>query len=541
MKRTALLLLILLPILLPTGGPAVLGAAADPTLIPRVAAVLRARLPPSGAAPRLTLDGEPVPASPDLSCFYERRGAVPAWSDASGLRAEAVELLQALAAAAAEGLRPEDYRAAGLAEAARSAADPEPPPDALADLDLLLTNAFVTYSSHLRRGRVDPREVHRDCAVERPGGDPAQVLEEALATGRVREALAEQAPPHAGYALLRGALAELRAAAPDRNGWPAVPAGKTLRLGDRDARVEALRRRLAATGEAPAAPAQDAERFDDGLAEAVRAFQRRHGLEPDAAVGPKTLAALNASAPARARQVELNLERWRWLPRDLGERHVLVNIAGFELRWEEPGREPLLMKVIVGRPYTRSPMFTSAMNQVVLNPWWNVPASITRNEILPRLRRDPGYLARENMIMTSTRDGGVSIRQRPGPGNALGRIKFLFPNRFGVYLHDTPSRSLFERTVRTFSHGCIRIEKPLELAEAVLRDDPAWTPQAIRAALDRGATRTIPLARPVPVHVVYWTAWMDGEGVLQLRDDVYDRDSALAEALEEVQPGPDQR
>lgn len=454
--------------------------------------LLRARFPASGAAPQLQIGDETFKGSPDLACFYERRGYAPAWQ-----QGPADELLAALDHAADEGLRPEEYRAGPL----RQLADRATTPAERAELDLLLTDAFLRYARDVQSGRVDPRSLYRDCAAKPAESDLPALLESGLASGSLRQVLDELPPPHEGYRRLREALARYRQVGE----W--VPA-------------ELLEERLAQAAAADGVPVD--------LEQAARGFQERHGLEPDGVVGPRTLGALNVPVSEHVRQIELNLERWRWLPRDLGRRHVLVNIAGFWLHAVEDGRTEVESKVIVGKPYTRTPMFSGAMTRVVLNPYWYVPNSIATKEIAPKLRRDPGYLARNHYEHIPGRSG-LALRQRPGPDNALGRIKFLFPNRFNVYLHDTPSRSLFRRTERTFSHGCIRVEKPLELAEWVLREDAA----DIQARIDTGRNREIALAEPIPVHIGYWTAWVDDAGVLHMRRDVYERDEPLENALGE--------
>jgi murein L,D-transpeptidase YcbB/YkuD len=510
------------------------GGAQEPAAAEAVPLLLRSRLPASGAAPRLEIEGRGFRASPLLSCFYERRDYAPAWSAGGVLRPGVAELLAALAAAADDGLRPEDYRApalARLADAARS----HPSERQLADLDLLLSDAFLTFARDLRTGKVNPSSIYSDCGLEHDPTDLAVVLEEAVQANRIRATLADQVPPHREYALLRQALARYRQIA-ERGGLDSVPPGPTLRAGDRGERVAALRARLAeaavSDAAAPLPETTAPDLFDAALVEAVRAFQQRHGLEDDGAAGKSTLAELDQRAEDHVRQIEVNLERWRWLPRDLGRQHVLVNIAGFRLEAVEDGRTALEMRVIVGKPYTRTPMFSSAMDTVVLNPSWYVPQKIAVNEILPKARRDPSYLRREGYEVIS----GSRIRQKPGPQNALGRIKLVFPNRFDVYLHDTPARTLFGRTVRTFSHGCIRIEKPSDLALWVLRDDPRWTPEAIQAGIDAGAELKIPLRRKIPVHVAYWTAWIDEHGTLRLGRDVYGRDAELARLLAAERP-----
>ncbi|HTQ78707.1 MAG TPA: L,D-transpeptidase family protein, partial [Thermoanaerobaculia bacterium] len=495
---------------------------------------LRPRLATPEAAPRLTIAGRTFRASPFLACFYERRGFAPAWSTDGTLRPAAEELLAALAAAADDGLRTEDYRPAvleRLAAAARSRPDVLP----LVDLDLLLSDAFLTFANDLRNGRVNPQALYPDCALEPEPTDLAVVLEQALTAGRVRATLAAMAPPHRGYALLRQALSRYRGLA-QRGGAAPVPPGSKLLLGDRGERVAALRLRLAEAAAADAAPplpsSATPELFDADLEQAVRAFQERRGLAADGAVGPATLAEINQEAEAHLRQLEVNLERWRWLPRDLGVRYVLVNIAGFSLEAVAEDRTALTMRVIVGKPYTRTPMFSSALDAVILNPFWNVPQKIALDELLPKAEKDPGYLEREGF----ERLPGSRLRQRPGPKNALGRIKFDFPNRFDVYLHDTPARTLFSRTVRSFSHGCIRIEKPLALAAWVLDDDPRWSSEAIAARIETGEELRVPVRRRIAVHVAYWTAWVDDQGTLTLGRDIYGRDAELARRLAAERP-----
>ncbi len=498
----------------------------QPALTQQLQLLLRLRTPASGKPPELQADGAAYRASPDLPCFYDRRSFVPAWIADTGLRRQADELLAAIADAAADGLRPEDYHLADLQRRLLQARTQAAPAD-LAELDLALTDAFLRLAADLAHGKVNPELIYSDCAIDVPEVDLPGSLESALAAGGVRKALEDLTPAHAGYRALKQALAAYRA----KSDWPAVPAGPPLRPGDRNERVAALRSRLEASGDlAPpdsAAPPVERDLFDAALEAAVRIFQERHGLDADGAVGPATVDALNVSVADLVRQIEINLDRWRWLPRDLGERYVMVNIAGFALDVMESDQSVLSMRIVAGKPTSRTPMFTGTLSHIVLNPYWNVPPGILKDEILPKIRRDPGYAARENLEVLP----GGKVRQRPGPNNALGKIKFLFPNRFNVYLHDTPSRSLFSRSVRTFSHGCIRVEKPVDLAEYLLRDDPAWTREKIESVLGDGRERWIVVPRPLPVHLVYWTAWVDEAGVLQFRKDVYGRDRPLLEVL----------
>jgi len=506
-------------------------SSAQPSVDPgAVRLILRARIPVSGAAPRLTLEGQAFQASPDLACFYQRRDSAPAWSDGGVLRPGVEELLAALAAAPDDGLRAEDYRLAALRRLAATVRS-RPDADGLAGLDILLSDAFLDFSGDLRSGRVNPATLYRDCALGHDATDLATVLEESLRADRVRATLAGLVPPNPDYELLREALGRYRRLALQPGTQP-VPPGPALRQGDRGERVAALRARLikAAVGDNDldsGLSTDDADLFDASLAESLRRFQARHGLEEDGVAGGAVLAELNQEAADHIQQIEVNLERWRWLPHDLGQRHVLVNIAAFRLDAVENGRSALQMRVIVGKPYTRTPMFSSAMNAVILNPYWNVPAKIAVNELFPKARKDPSYFQREGFEVLP----GSRLRQKPGPKNALGRIKFVFPNRFDVYLHDTSAPLLFGRALRTFSHGCIRIEKPFELAMWVLRDDPRWSADAIRAGIDAGQERTVPLPVKIPVHVAYWTAWVGDDGVLRLGRDVYQRDAQLARLL----------
>jgi len=487
--------------------------------------ILRARLPVSGKPPELHAGGSAFRSTPDLPCFYDRRGFAPAWIADAGPRPEADELLAAVAETSGDGLNPEDYHLTDLRRRLDQARSQVSPGD-LAELDLGLTDAFLRLAADLAYGKVNPELIYSDCAIDVPEVDLPGVLESALAAGTLRRSLAGLAPAHEGYRALKQALAVYRT-----KDWPPVPPGAPLRPGDKNERVAALRTRLEASGDLappdPAAPAEERDLFDAPLAAALRVFQERHGLDADGAAGPATIEALNVSAADRVRQIAINLDRWRWLPRDLGERYVMVNIAGFALDVVESGKPVLSMRVVAGKPSTRTPMFTGTLTNIVLNPYWNVPPGILKNEIAPKLKSDPGYAARENLEVLP--DG--KVRQRPGANNALGKIKFLFPNRFNVYLHDTPSQALFSRSVRTFSHGCIRVEKPLDLAEYLLRDDPAWTRAKIESVLGDGRERWLAVPRPLPVHLVYWTAWVDDKGALQFRKDVYGRDRPLLEML----------
>jgi murein L,D-transpeptidase YcbB/YkuD len=419
----------------------------------------------------------------------------------------------------------------------------------LADLELLASHELVRFAGDLRNGRLSPRAVDPELFVQAEPMTPSTVLGDAAAAQDFERFLADLTPANPYYRRLRRVLADHRAVE-RQGGWPTLDAGSSLRQGDRDPRVRVLRERLSATRDITV-PASDPSLFDAALDQAVRRFQARHGLEVDGIVGPNTRAALNTPVETRLQQIVVNMERWRWMSDDLGRRYILVNLAGFELDVVEDGRNVLNMRVVVGRPYRRTPVFTGRMTYLEFNPTWTVPPTIARVDILPKLREDPGYLAEENMLVYRGWDADARpldptiidwravdprripyrIVQQPGPKNALGRVKFMFPNRFHVYLHDTPSRELFERTVRTFSSGCIRIEKPLEMAEYLLDGDQGWTRERMEAVIAGGKRTAVPLPRPLPVYLTYSTVWVGEGGTVHFRNDVYGRDQLLSEAL----------
>jgi len=519
-------------LVLPAASRATHGA--DPAVDRDVAAMLAAR--------PLSLDGAALPAD-QLSRLYQGTGGHPLWLEGTALSPRGRAAVAAINGSLDDGLKPEKYYAGSIQSRISHLTA-----KAAAELDLLISAGMLGYVSDLSAGRLEPKASDPELFDYPNPPDPVPVVRRAYDSADFAAALVALAPPHSAYHGLRAALAQYRLLA-DRGGWPNFPAGGKLEAGDRGPRVEALRRRLSATGEAPPDPS-DPLLFDDALDRAVRAFQGRHGLEVDGIVGERTLAALNTSIEARIRQIQMNMERWRWLPRDLGSRYLLVNAADFVLKVVEAGRVVLDMDVVVGRPYRRTPLFTGQLSYLVFNPDWNVPPSIARKDLLPKIRKDPGYLAAHDFQLLSdwspeAREldplqvdwSAVSgpfpykLRQRPGPQNALGRIKFMLPNRYDVYLHDTPSQELFRKTVRSFSSGCVRVAEPIRLAEYLLSGTEGWESGRIRATLQSGITTQVNLPLPIPVYFTYFTAWVDSQGTLQFRDDIYRRDGALYNAL----------
>lgn len=492
------------------------------------------------------LGRERIHNSRALVRFYKGRDYRLVWSDGRHFLPVAEELLAAIPAAAGEGLDPRDYHLFALNERVfsfRSA----PTPRLAAEVDLLLSDAFLSLSSHYLQGRILPAAGDGKWHIPGEKGEPLRLLDEALASGRVRAYLQALLPSDPAYAALRSAWQDLQFLAAV-GGWPQLTLTLPLRPGASGAEVEALRRRLVAGGDL-SVEAGRGESFDPELEGAVRRFQTRHGLTIDGIVGRQTFDALNIPAATRARQLRINLERWRWLPRSFGPRHLRVNLPAFDLELIENAASVLKMRVIVGRQVRQTPAFVGKMTYLVLNPYWEVPRNLAVADLLPKIQEDRGYLS-EQGIKVFTSPGGsrldpasiewselnaakfpYHLRQDPGPKNSLGRIKFIFPNRYNIYLHDTPTRKLFARDQRSFSSGCIRIEKPFELAQLLLRG----TALADRAALDEemldAVNEVVMLPSPLPVYLLYFTAWVEADGTLNFRPDLYQRDSRLAAAL----------
>lgn len=482
----------------------------------------------AGTPLSITVAGDKLASATLLSRFYTQRLFWPAWSGNDGSMAPGEALLQALRDAEHEGLNPKEYHFVRLekllAEIRQRQSQYLPPvPMSLATLDLLLSDAFLTYARHLADGRSNPDRPLVGAHGGEFGSSLETRLQRALETQNIAEALNALLPPQPEYAKLRQALMHYRRAVAT-GGWPPLPAG--LHKGDRNPHVSGLQARLRATGDLPWPRGDDENLFDSTVEQAVLALQKRQGFGVTGVVSGATLSFFNVPAQTRARQVAHNMERWRWLPHDLGNRHVLVNIPAFTLDVIEQGQSILSMRVVVGKPSWPTPVLSAVMTQVILSPTWTIPQSIMREEILPILRQNPGYLAQRNMKIIKTDSGSVPfvVRQEPGPKNPLGGVKFLFPNRHQVYLHDTPSRSLFAKPVRAFSHGCIRLERPLDLAEHILRGVRPWSRERIQAAAGKTVSRFVSLPSPLPVHLTYRTVDVREDGTLFFRPDIYSHD-----------------
>jgi murein L,D-transpeptidase YcbB/YkuD len=468
-----------------------------------------------------------------LQSFYRARDYRLAWV-AGGRRSPPAEAVARIVArASTEGLDGGRYGIDLAPHAVAAAFNGAPASDADAVEDVQLTYVFLKYAADLT-GRFDPKAAGPFWLTQPRPFDPAAWLEQALQSDRTLEAFAALTPSHPVYAALKTALARYRRIEDD-GGWSALPDRLAIRRGRRDPMAALLRKRLAAEDDTLAAAAATGDVYDAALAGAVKRFQRRHGRAASGALDAATLAELNVPVEARIRQIELNLERWRWLPAGLGRRYVVVNVPSFQLTAYDGEHPALTMKVVTGKPDSPTPVLGDDMTTVVFSPYWNVPSTIAEDEIIPAVLRDPRYLRRHNMELVSgerlvgpaaLRRGDVQIRQRPGASNALGLVKFVFPNAFGVYLHDTPAEGLFARPRRAFSHGCIRVEQPVALARWVLSGLPRWTPAAIQTAMRSGRERSLALPEPIPVYVTYQTVGLDEDGAVMFWPDVYGHDRA---------------
>ena len=504
------------------------------------------------AAASLALSAHAALAVEPLTWFSEGRPS-----------AHAQQALALLGDAATHGLDPAEYDAERLAQAAGNLARQSPvDPAARATFESRLTAAMTRYLGDLHDGRVAPDALPHGYALMRSAFDPEAALRRAIEAGRLADAAREAAPRFAQYERLREALAQYRVLAGHpawKSSLPPLPPGDRgsapkLEPGQPYAGAALLRERLIALGDLPASTATPAI-YDETLADGVRAFQQRHGLTTDGVIGKATLAQLQVPPAARVRQLELMLERLRWTPLMQGPRMVVINIPEFVLRAYQvlDGRIVVraTMKIIVGKALnTRTPLFVEQMRFIEFQPFWNVPPSIARGEVVPRLRRDPGYWDREGFefvvgsrvvtdlsptLLDEVLAGRARIRQRPGPENALGDIKFVFPNNDHIYLHHTPAVRLFERDRRDFSHGCIRVEQPVALAGFVMEGMPGWTEDRIRQAMSDENAMTVRLAEPLPVLIAYGTAMVKG-GRVHFHDDIYGHDRRLEAALRQPRP-----
>ena len=479
---------------------------------------------------------------PRLKKFYKPRDYRPVWMDGDDPLPRATLWRETLRRAELDGLDPELYHLSAIEKRWHTYN-----PDSKATLELLLTDAFINYSVHARAGRLDPDQVDPNWHIKPPVVDSIPLLWLTLAEEDFASAVNTLPPAHKGYQRLRAALARYRQI--ERSGgWPPLPAGPKLQYGNQAKQIGLLRLRLIAEGDLASRSSEDIYRFDRDIREAVKRFQVRHGLHADGVVGESTRMAMNVPVSNRIEQIKVNMERWRWLPRKLGDRYVMVNTAGYELSVVEDKHPVLNLKVITGKQTNETPVISGRLGVVQFNPYWTVPSTIAAEELLPKQQRNPDFLTSRGFRVYdkwgedakeldpadiewsqyNKKNFPYKLRQDPGPKNALGSMKFLFANNFAIYLHDTPHRRLFNRETRAFSHGCIRVQHPIRLAEYLLADVNGWSREEIEEAIESGETQNVRLPAPVSLYLAYWTAWVGTADEVHFREDVYERDRNMA-------------
>jgi murein L,D-transpeptidase YcbB/YkuD len=472
-----------------------------------------------------------------IVAFYSGRNDQPLWVDAKGLTQTAKQAIDRLSRASEDGLNASDYPVPAITGDLTA--------ESLAKAEIALTQSAMKYARQAQAGRFDPSRLG-ELVTEKPSiPDPDSVLKSLAAASNISDALEAYNPPHEGYKRLKAKLAEIEAGKPVAV-QARVPAGPTIRPGEKDTRVALLRNRLGVTG---TATADDAAIYDEPLVEAVKMFQKTRGLKPSGLIGQQTVDAVNDDAPGidtRAADIIANMERWRWLSRDLGQLHVMVNVPDFSLTVVRDGVVTHKTKAIVGRVANPTPIFSETMTHIIVNPYWNVPYSIVKKEYLAKAQETNGEaLTRGNFEVevgnktvdpatvdwTTVNASEVHLRQRPGEGNALGNIKFMFPNQHSVYIHDTSSRGLFVQSYRSLSHGCVRVQDPFSFADALLAEEPtALTGTKLKSMLG-GGEKYLWLKKTIPVHIAYFTEFVDDAGMLQTRPDLYGHNARTKQLL----------
>ena len=495
---------------------------------------------------------ETSPSEVDKKLFqlYQTNTFKPFWMSSDGISQRGEDIRRAIIESHQHGLHPGDYLLNNINQFwNRSALDDR------FRLDIILTLAMVRYIADQREGRLQPKTL--DPALFASASDVSinwqSLLQQAFQATDMKGFLAAQAPPFQQYQLLQKKLSQYRSIE-ENGGWPAIPAGPLLKPGAVDPRIPVLRKRLSITGDLLRSEETVSSTFDSALSEAVKRFQHRHNLTPDGIIGDQTLAALNRSVTTRIQQIIVNMERYRWLNRSQNERMVVVNIAGYELMAGKPGSFDITMPVIVGKTYHQTPVFSDTIKYVEFNPYWNIPPSIARDEILPKLQKDPRHLEKQDIrlfhswkpgaeeldptridwnAVSKKRMSNYFLRQDPGPGNALGTLKLMFPNEYNVYLHDTPAHNLFTHADRALSHGCIRMSRPAEMAAWVLGGKAnGWSVERVTSVVSSKKRLVVDLPSAVPVYILYRTAVVDPDSKkLLFYPDIYKRDNQLIRAF----------
>ena len=505
---------------------------------------IRAAIDQMIQAKKLKIGDAWIAATAILPEFYERRHFKPAWTTTDKIN----DLMRAIDEIELDGLIPDDYHRRQLRRLSEEIEAQSPPePQLLASRDLLLTDALVQLGYHLNYGKVDPVRLdpNWNMSVRMNRKDPATLIQEAIDSGSFYEFISDLKPRDEFYNQLKAILAQYQRIK-NEGGWQPIPDGPTLKKGMENDRVKLMRKRLLATDDLAGTASIESAIFDDELEQAVRHFQQRYGLEPDGVAGKNTLEAMNVPVEMRIDQIRVNLERIRWVLHEDLDTFVFVNIPGFKVYYVRNEKLAWTRRAQVGKLYRQTPVFKADMTYLEFNPTWTVPPTILAKDILPAVRKDPGYLKKRNIRVIDGKGKVVNpksinwskytgknfpyqLRQDPGPSNALGLVKFMFPNKHLVYLHDTPSKNLFDREARAFSSGCVRIEDPFEFAQLLLGKE--WDAKRIDGIIKSKKTTKVSLAKPVPVILFYLTALPEFDGGFHFRNDVYSRDEAVLEDL----------
>ncbi len=475
--------------------------------------------------------------------LYKKYNYRPIWTNPDSVK----QLVDAIEDSYHDGLTPEDYHLS-LIQQLQGPLSAKPDPAKQAELDVVLTDSLVRLGYHLLIGKVDPESLDSNWNMDRTLElDPILKMSTAIDNAKVTGLVAGFRPQVDFYRNLKQALANYRKIQAE-GGWPQVPAGETLKPGMSSPRVITIRQRLAVTADMPAV-SMESVLYDDAVEAGVKQFQQRHGLEADGVIGKGTLVVMNVPVDARIDQLRVNLDRARWVLHDLPQDFVVTDIAGFNVLYIRNGQEAWKTRVQVGKTYRKTPVFRDRIRYIEFNPTWTIPPGILRKDILPKVKRDPEYLRNKNMVVLNQQGTQIDtatidwsqypgkgfpylIRQQPGPNNALGRVKFIFPNKHAVYLHDTPSKSGFKRAERAFSSGCIRVQNPFHFAELLLADNPGWDRAKIDAVVESRKTTRVNLTEPLTVMLLYWTAQVDSEHRVVFKQDIYDRDGAVLAGLD---------
>jgi murein L,D-transpeptidase YcbB/YkuD len=480
-----------------------------------------------------------------IVAFYHEHNFEPIWIKEGQISSKAQNAVSVLLQADQHGLNPDDYQSTKLFQELTNSNSAD-----LVNLELKLTRSVVAYAQHLNAGRLDPQAVNREIVVFPEAAASGKILEKLKITKSVAAYLRFMAPYTPRYERLRVALGIYKTFAANGS-WTVIEKGEVLKPGMIDPRISAIRQRMIEDGSL-AREVREAEEYDDALVEAVKKFQIRHGLDDDGVIGPQTLAEMNVTIEQRISTIEVNLERRRWMQNNYGRYYVFSNLADQVIKLVRDEKNLHFELIQVGQPYHRTPVFSETMEYIEINPYWNVPYSIATKEYLPKLKANPGALVSQNIQVLangkvvspfstpwhsfSRSHFPVRLRQDSGPKNALGRVKFMFPNKFNVYIHDTPSKSKFNKVSRYFSHGCLRLRDPLTLAEKILGEQ-GWSREKIEATVRSGKRTIVKLKEKIPVHVTYLTAWVNKDSSVHFRQDIYGRDKILDAALQKASAG----